>query len=68
MKTRRVPDIALYKTNDNGGHNFIYLYKGKRIHVYNWNDLPIHDEVIERFKELAEDYHQTLLTDGYQFF
>ena len=53
MKARKIPCISLGPTNEWGGHNFMSLYTGKRIHAYDWTELPVDDDVIERVEELA---------------
>ena len=34
IKRRSVPAITLNKSNDHGGHYFLSLYTGKRLHRY----------------------------------
>ena len=58
MKHRSVPAIALRSSNENGGHYFMSLFSGKRIHSHNWTELPIDDDVIARVKELASKENQ----------
>jgi hypothetical protein len=48
MKSRSVPGIALRPSNDNGGHYFLNLETNKRIHSYNWDELPTSDMAIKR--------------------
>ena len=48
MKRRSVPAIALRESNDHGGFFFMSLHTGKRLHAYEWEELPIDDEVINR--------------------
>ena len=55
MSSRSVPEIALEESNENGGHYFMNLYTGRRIHSHEWKELPIDDCVIERVKELAKN-------------
>ena len=47
-KPRVVPAIALRRSNNTGGRYFMRLYGGKRIHGYEWQELPIDEHVIER--------------------
>ena len=61
MKARSVPAIALSESNDIGGFYFMSLYTGKKIHGYDWHELPIDDEVIHRVEELAEREKQPKL-------
>ena len=46
MDSRSVPAIALNASNNHGGHYFMSLYSGKRIHSYEWKEVPIDDDVI----------------------
>ena len=64
MKSRAVPAIALRRSNNAGGHYFMSLYSGKRIHGYRWKELPIDDYVISRVEELAEAEKQPLMHNG----
>ena len=50
MNSRSVPAIALEESNENGGHYFMQLHTGRRIHRYEWTELPIYDDVIVRVK------------------
>ena len=64
MKSRAVPGIALRRSNSAGGHYFMSLHSGKRIHGYNWDELPTDDYVIERVEALAMEQGQPLMHDG----
>jgi hypothetical protein len=55
MKSRAIPAIALRKSNNNGGHYFMNLHTGRRIHGYHWTELPIDEYVISRVEKIAED-------------
>ena len=35
------------------------LYTGKEIHGYDWKELPINDEVIDRIDEIAREQNNT---------
>ena len=50
MKARSVPAISLGPSNEWGGHFFMSIYTGKRLHAYSWKELQIDDEVIKRVK------------------
>ena len=54
MKARSVPGIALNESNEHGGHFFMSLYTGLKIHGYKWTELPIDDDVIDRVEEMAD--------------
>ena len=64
MKSRAVPGVALRRSNNAGGHYFMSLYSGKRIHGYKWKELPIDDYVVSRVEELAEAEKQPIIHDG----
>ena len=55
LHTRSVPAVAINPSNYHGGHYFMSLYSGKRLHSYNWEELPIDDGVTDRLESLAED-------------
>ena len=63
-KPRAVPAIALRRSNNNGGHYFMSLHSGKRIHGYEWEELPIDEHVIERVEALAEAEKQKVMHRG----
>ena len=44
------------------------LYSGKRVHSYNWTDLPIDNDVIHRVEELAKEEEAIIMTKGYPVF
>ena len=54
MNTRSVSAITLEQSNENGGHYFMNLHTGHRIHSYKLNKLPIDDDVIARFKAIVK--------------
>ena len=54
MNARSVPAIALEESNDDGGYYFMNLYTGKRLHSYQWTELPIDEDVIAMVQSLAE--------------
>ena len=64
MKTRAVPGIALRASNSAGGHYFMSLYSGKRIHGYKWEELPVDEYVIERVESLADQEKQPIMHKG----
>ena len=68
MDTRSIPAIALNASNEHGGHYFMSLYSGKRIHSYEWKELPIDEEVIARVEELAEEEEAPEMKRGYPTF
>jgi hypothetical protein len=53
-KPRAVPAIVLRRSNNTGGHYFMSLHSGKRIHGYEWEELPIDEHIIKRVEALAE--------------
>ena len=68
MSERSIPVIALKPSNNAGGHFFMSLYSGERIHGYNWDDLPIDEAVIEWVEQLASDENQPFNDDNIPFF
>ena len=64
MKARSVPSIALNPSNMHGGHYFMSLYSGKVLHSYNWEEIPINDEVIGRVEELASEEDAPRVSEG----
>ena len=68
LDARSVPAIALNSSNQHGGHYFMSLYSGKRIHSYEWKEVPIDEEVIERVEELATEEEATKMKRGYPIF
>ena len=68
MDARSVPAIALNASNNHGGHYFMSLYSGKRIHSYEWKEVPIDDDVIARVEELAEEEEAPEMKRGYPIF
>ena len=58
MNSRGTPAIALSEDNGAGGHFFMLLHSGRKIHAFSWEELPVHDDVIQRVEELATDEQQ----------
>jgi hypothetical protein len=68
QSTRSIPGIALNPSNEHGGHYFMSLYDGKRLHSYEWKELPIDDDVISRVEELATREDAPTMINGYPVF
>ena len=68
MKRRSIPAIALNESNEHGGHYFMNLYTAKKLHSYNWQELPIDNENISRIEELVQEEKVKRLTDTYPMF
>ena len=68
MNSRAVPAVALKRSNSAGGHYFMSLYTGKRIHGYKWKELPIDEYVIDRVETLAEEEKQPIMKGGMPIF
>ena len=60
--------MAMNASNHHGGHYFMSLYSGKRVHSYNWKELPIDDDVNDRVEELASKEGATEMQRGYPTF
>ena len=53
------PAIALKPSNQwGGGYYFMSLLSGKRLHTYDWEELPIRYEVISQVHSFAKDQDQ----------
>ena len=68
LEARSVPAVALNSSNEHGGHYFMSLYSGRRIHSYEWKELPIGEDVVERVEELAINEDATEMKRGYPIF
>ena len=68
MKGRATPAIALRMSNNDGGYYFMSLHTGKRIHGYQWDELPVDKYVIERVEAIAESEEQPIMSKGYPNF
>ena len=55
INTRSIPPIALNDSDNHIGDYFIRLYTGKRLHSYEWTELPIDKKIIEQVKQLSSD-------------
>ena len=68
MKQRGVPVITLSESNEQGGHYFMSLYSGKKLHGYDWVELPITNDVIHQVENLAKDQKAPLVQNNYPMF
>ena len=68
MKARSVPAVALNPSNQSRGYYFMSLYSGRRIHAYDWDEVPINRDMIDRVDELAIAEKQPKLVDGLPIF
>ena len=68
MKRSSVPAIALNKSNDRGGHYFMSIYTVKRLHRYQWTELPIYHDVIDQVRYLSEGKYAKKMIDNYPIF
>ena len=48
-KSKNIGEISLRLAREGGGNSFISLATGKQLHMVNCNELPIYDNVIDRF-------------------
>ena len=44
------------------------LYTGKCLHIYQWIEIPIYDDVIAHVRDLAEGDDAKKMTDNYPMF
>ena len=63
-RSRSVGAIALIPSKKQGGYWFMSLKTGHKLHRYNWIELPISDDVIDRVEQLVEDQGQPLMDNG----
>ena len=64
MKSRTTPAIPLKPSNQHGGSFFMSLLSRQKLHAYQWEEIPISKEVIDRVHELAKQENQPLLPRG----
>ena len=50
---RSIPAIALRESNNNGGHYFMSLESGRRIHSNKWVEMPTTQVQIDRVHQIA---------------
>jgi KUP system potassium uptake protein len=67
-KARSIGAIALKPSNERGGYYFMSLSTGKRLHCYQWTELPVPDYVIDRVEDMAAQEDQPIMTNGYPIF
>jgi hypothetical protein len=67
-QARSIGAIALKPSNERGGYYFMSLSTGRRIHCYQWTELPIPDYIIDRVEALAEGERQPIMTNGHPIF
>ena len=67
-KKRSVPEIALKASNEEGGYFFMSLYTGKRLHSYIWEEIPIHQDTIDRVDQLAREEKKPVLDNNQPLF
>ena len=58
ISTRTEPCVALRNSNDSGGHYFMSLKTGRRVHANKWTEVPTNQEIIDRVHRLAEGTKQ----------
>ena len=68
LDARSVSAVALYPSNSHGGHYFMSLYSGERIHSYHWKEVPIDDDVIDRVEMLVEEEKAPEMVRGFPTF
>ena len=49
------PAIALCPSNEHGGHHFMNIATGAKIHAFYWKELPISDEMVEAVNKIGRD-------------
>ena len=58
LESRTVPGIALRESNGVGGHYFMSLETGRRIHANKWSRMVITEDIISKVQILAENEGQ----------
>jgi hypothetical protein len=67
-KSRSIGVVALKPSNERGGYYFMSLSTGRRLHCYQWTELPVPDYVIDRVEEMAAREKQPVMTNGHPIF
>ena len=67
MSCRSTPGIAPRESNKYEGYLFMYLYTGKEIHINEWTELTIYDDIVKRLEELEKKEKQPTF-DQYPMF
>ena len=62
LKRIIIPSIASRESNEDRGQLYMFLYKRRYIHIDDWVELTIEDEVIKRVKELEKLRNNPLFT------
>ena len=68
MTQRNIPTIALKPSNEHRGSYFMSLLSGKKLHSYQWKEMPIPNKVIDCVHHLAKEQKQPYLHDGVPIF
>ena len=68
LRQRSVPGIALSPSNERGGHYFMNLLTGWRLHAFIWKELPITTDVIAAVEKLGADQNQPVMNDRVPLF
>ena len=68
MEQRTIGVIALRSSNDYDSYYFMYLETGKQLNYYQWNELPITVEVVNKVNFLSTKEKQQQLQDGMPLF
>jgi hypothetical protein len=67
-KPRSIGAVALKASNERGGYYFMFLSTGRRLHCYQWTELPVPDYVIDRVEEMATREKQPVMPNGHPIF
>ena len=63
MDSRATPAISLYESNQEGGHYFLSLNSGKRLHSRKWVEIPISNYAESKVYDIATNERQPILPD-----
>jgi hypothetical protein len=64
-KSRSIGAVALKPSNERGGYYSMSLSTGRRLHCYQWTELPVSDYVIDRVEEMVTKEKQPVMTNGH---
>ena len=64
LNARSVPTISLRQSNTGGGHYFMNVETGKRIHAHVWTELQLTKSVIAEVENIARKEKQPTIKNG----
>jgi hypothetical protein len=64
-KSRSIGAVALKISNEQIGYYLMSLLTGRRLHCYQWTELPVPDYVIDRIEEMPVRKNQPVMANGH---